>query len=315
VVRYLESMRLQGCSESTIDRRQYALARFVRWCDERSLCEPQSMTKAILERYQAHLYYGRNERGEALSFSSQRHHLSALKQWFRFLAQQNYVLYNPASEMVLPKVPPSLPRVLTQAEVELILSAPNVKKLSGLRDKAILELLYATGIRRSELSRLNVGDVQFAQGNVWIRHGKGGKSRVIPVGERALYWMQRYYDEVRPQLLMDLQQQTLFLDDHGRQFVEGDLSDRVKRHMNQANIHCKGSCHLLRHAMATHMLDNGADIRFIQAMLGHADLSTTQIYTHVSIEKLREVYRQTHPARLEDKEMLIHQLLEDDEGD
>jgi integrase/recombinase XerD len=308
LLRYHDAMLIRGYSANTLNRRQYQLERFIRWCEERSLAQPNDITKPILERYQSHLYHARDEKGKSLSLASQRLNLSGLKQFFRWLTQENYLLYNPASELILPKVQQSLPRVLSQDEVERLLTRPNINTASGLRDRAVMELIYSTGIRRTELCRLGAGDLLLPQRTMWIRQGKGGKDRVLPVGERAAYWVNLYLDEVRPQLLLDVREPALFLNDYGQAFRENELGDRVKRCMEKANIICTGSCHLLRHAMATHMLENGADIRFIQAMLGHADISTTQIYTHVSIEKLREVHTNTHPAKLIDKQALLDRL-------
>jgi integrase/recombinase XerD len=313
VLRYKETLLVRGFSENTVDRRQYMLERFVCWCDERSLNQPQDITKPILERYQAHLYHWRDDKGQCLSLSSQASLGSALKQFFKWLAQENYLLYNPASELRLPKTPSPLPRVLSQDEVARLLDSLDITKPLELRDRAILEVLYSTGIRRSELCKLGMADVDVTQCNLWVRKGKNNKDRLLPVGERAIYWMKRYLLEVRPLYVRDLSEQAFFLNKHGQGFNESELGEYVKRCIVRAGITVPGACHLLRHSMATHMLENGADIRFIQAMLGHSDLSTTQIYTHVSIEKLREVHRLTHPAKLEDKKLLLEQLQKENE--
>lgn len=313
--RYQQTMLMRGFSENTINRRQFQLERFIRWCEERSLAQPQEITKPIVEAYQRYLFYGRDTYGRPLSLASQRLYLSTLKQFFKWLTQENYTPYNPASELILPKVNPSLPRVLTVQEIEQLLARPDIKTAAGVRDRALLELLYSTGIRRTEVCHLQLGDLQRESRTLWVRKGKGGKDRVLPLGERAAHWVDVYLDEIRPQLLMDIREGALFINNYGEAFKERELGERVKRHIDNAGIVCNGSCHLLRHAMATHMLENGADIRFIQAMLGHADLSTTQIYTHVSIEKLREVHTSTHPAKLEDKQALIAQLQLESEED
>jgi integrase/recombinase XerD len=173
-----------------------------------------------------------------------------------------------------------------------------VTELTGLRDRAILETLYSTGMRRLELTHLKLYDVDLARGTVMIRQGKGRKDRLIPIGSRACAWIQKYLDEVRPQLVIRSDERALFVTDYGEPFERNRLSDLVKKYMRHAGI-AHGSCHALRHACATHMLENGADIRFIQALLGHAELSTTQIYTQVAIGKLKEIHAATHPARLE----------------
>ncbi|MBK8186903.1 MAG: tyrosine-type recombinase/integrase [Cellvibrio sp.] len=168
-----------------------------------------------------------------------------------------------------------------------------------MRDRAILELLYSTGIRRTELCSLEIVDISLSGLTLFVRKGKGGKDRLLPLGERAAKWIGYYLDHVRPQLLININEPHVFLTDYGEPFSESRLGDKVKRYLRKSEIDVPGSCHLLRHAMATHMLENGADIRYIQAMLGHSDLSTTEIYTHVSIRKLQEVHAATHPAKLE----------------
>lgn len=209
------------------------------------------------------------------------------------------MLYNPASELQLPRRPPRLPRaVLTQSEAEAVLREADPTTTRGLRDRAILETLYSTGIRRMELIGLGVFDIDPASGVLWVRKGKGGRERVVPIGERACRWIDRYLLESRPQLALAPNDATLFLADSGRAFHPQFLSRVVRGYVDQSGVGKPGSCHLFRHTMATLMLEGGADIRFIQVMLGHASISTTEIYTRVSIRKLKAVYEQTHPARM-----------------
>ena len=234
-----------------------------------------------------------------LSPTSQNHYLTSTRQFFKWLTQENYLLYNPASELVIIKPNPTLPTVLSIDEVEKIIQQPNTSKATGIRDRAILELFYSTGIRRTELCNIQLQHLSISQRTLFIHQGKGNKDRLIPVGERAILWISKYLNEVRNQLIIDLHNTTLFLNDYGDTFRDTKLGDKVKRAMKSAGIDVPGSCHLLRHAMATHMLENGADLRYIQAMLGHKNISTTQIYTHVSIRKLQAVHAETHPAKLE----------------
>jgi integrase/recombinase XerD len=199
----------------------------------------------------------------------------------------------------LPKLPRRLPQtVLTIEEVETVLNQPDIETLAGLRDRAMLEMLYSTAIRRMELAYLKVFDVNTRHGTVMVKQGKGAKDRVVPIGQRASAWLDKYLAEVRPELVAAHDDGTLFLTDYGESFEKNRLGDLVKRYIRGAGITAAGSCHLFRHACATHMLENGADIRYIQVMLGHSELSTTQIYTQVSIVKLREIHTATHPARL-----------------
>ena len=313
--RYLEAMLMRNYSQSTLRRRESDIRRFAGWCDEYGLDQPQDITKPILERYQKYLYYYRQENGEPLSFGSQNNYLVSVRQFFKWLTQENYLFYNPASELHIPKRHARLPVVLSPQEVEKLMLQPDINSPYGLRDRAILEVLYSTGIRRTELINLQQHDINFEQQTLYVRLGKGGKDRLLPMGARASHWLNRYLSEVRPQLLIDLNDQHLFLNDYGSGFRDTKLGDRVKRYMKKAGITAPGSCHLLRHAMATHMLENGAELRFIQAMLGHADFKSTQIYTHVSISKLQEIHANTHPAKLEDKDALIVALTNEAQDD
>lgn len=256
------------------------------------------ITKPILERYRKHLFYSRKTNGEPLSFHSQQVMLSSLKSFFKWLEEENYLPYNPASEIKLPKAPKHLPKTILSIDtVEDLLSQPDVDTPDGLRDRTILELLYSCGLRRTELAELKVFDVDFKRGIVVVQSGKGGKSRVLPLGDSAILWLTHYLNTVRDRLISPMDDDCLFITDYGEPYNGGILGSMVKKYMKQA-IEVTGSCHLLRHAMATHMLENGADIRFIQAMLGHDDLKSTQIYTRVSVEKLREIHKATHPSKI-----------------
>ena len=296
---FLEWSGVKGLSKQTIEKREVSLRRWMLWCDDRGLDDPRLITKPILERYQKYLYYYRKANGEPLSARSQQSLLLPLKAFFKWLSQTNRILYNPASELELPKTPPRLPQViLSVEEIERVMSLPDTATVYGIRDRAILESLYSTGIRKSECVNMGIHDVDSHRKTLIVRGGKGGKDRVLPIGDRALYWVDKYRLEARPELLMELNDPYLFLTDYGEPFINNRLTDLVKRYLYHAEIDKPGACHLFRHAMATHMLDNGADIRFIQMMLGHSELSTTEIYTQVSIQKLQEIHAATHPAKL-----------------
>lgn len=296
--RFLEWGEIKGLSDQTIKTRERGLTRFITWCDDRGLDDPRSITKPILERYQKHLFYYRKPSGDPLSYGSQASLLGSVKSFFKWLAKENYLLYNPASELELPKQQKGLPKaILSLDEVNRVLDLPDTESVSGLRDRAMLETLYSTGIRRMELVNLTLFDVDVSRQTLLIREGKGRKDRLLPLGERALRWIIQYKQESRPFLRTSNSDDHLFLTDYGEAWLNNRLSEMVKKYFYHAKIDKPGACHLFRHAMATHMLDNGADIRFIQQMLGHSDLSTTQIYTQVSIEKLRAIHKATHPAK------------------
>jgi integrase/recombinase XerD len=297
LLRFLEWSASRGYAEQTRLLREIALRRFIRWCEERSIDRPQDVTRPILDRYRRHLYHYRKENGEPLSFATQQQRLLPLRAFFKWLAKENYILSNPASELELPRVHRRLPaHILSRDEVEQVLRLAILHgDEKGVRDRAILETLYSSGIRRGELVNLKLYDVDLKSGSLFIREGKGKKDRYVPLGSRAIHWIRRYVEEVRPELVIEPDQGYLFLHEFGEPFEKNRLSDLVKKYLRAAGVDA-GSCHLFRHAMATQMLENGADIRFIQAILGHAQLTTTEIYTHVTIAKLKEVHALTHPA-------------------
>jgi integrase/recombinase XerD len=299
VLRHLEWLRVHNYAEPTVANRELYLGYFVAWCAERGLNTPKEITKPILERYQRALYHLRKANGAPLTFRGQHARLVPIRGFFRWLTRQNYLLYNPASELELPRLEKRLPRyVLTMSEVEQVMRQPKLDEPMGVRDRAILETLYSTGMRRRELMGLSLFDLDRERGTVMIRQGKGRKDRMIPIGERAVRWIDRYQNEVRPALVVGRDNAMLFLTHTGESFTPNRLTQLVRDHVNAANLGKTGSCHLFRHTMATLMLENGADIRYIQAMLGHAELSTTQIYTQVSIRKLKEIHSATHPGKV-----------------
>ncbi|MGB3934517.1 MAG: site-specific tyrosine recombinase XerC [Burkholderiales bacterium] len=295
---FLEWSGVTGCTDATIETRRQSLRVFLLWCAERSIAKPQDLTLPILERYQRYLYHYRKANGAPLGFISQRSRLVPLKTFFKWLTRSRYILYNPASELVLPRPPKRLPRhILTSEEIETILGTCDLDTPQGLRDRALIELLYSSGVRRMEAAHLKVYDLDLDGGALFIREGKGRKDRMAPIGERACRWLAKYIADVRPQLVVEPDEQWLFLTDYGEPMFKDRLGHQVRTAIERAGYTFPGSCHLFRHAMATHMLENGADIRFIQAMLGHAKLTTTEIYTQVSILKLKEIHAATHPAR------------------
>ena len=299
---HFEGLMIAGYSEDTVRARRQQIRRFIAWCEERGLKQPSDITRLVLERYQRHLFYYRKPNGEPLTLGSQAASLAPLKTWFQWLTRENFLLYNPASELMLPKLPRHLPRALLSVqEVEAILAEAEPASPSGLRDRALLELVYSTGLRRTEVAKLALYDVDATRRLVFVREGKGKQDRVVPIGERAVAWLERYLQEVRPNLLTR-DTEALFLSDYGEPVTPHYVAHQVKRYMEFAKIKKPGATHLLRHAMATHMLEAGADVRVLQVLLGHASISTTQIYTHVSIEHLKAIHDATHPARLHRKE-------------
>ena len=310
---FLEWTQVRNFSARTARIRRQGIAPFLSWCAERGITDAKQVTRPILERYQRHLWRRRKADGQPLSWRSQYSQLTSIRAFFKWLTRQGYIEANPASEMELPKRGRHLPRtILTAAEAEQIINQADVTTAAGLRDRALLELLYSTGMRRSELVGLCVADVDLSRQVARIE-GKGDKHRYVPVGERACSWLHRYVHEARPELAtpgMDPRENdgglggSLLLNRFGGPFTIGGVSNLVRRYVKAAKLTSgkTGSCHLFRHTMATLMLEGGADLRYVQAMLGHEDLSTTQIYTHVAIRKLQEVHALTHPARAQPRQ-------------
>jgi len=294
---WLQWLTERHYAEKTITGHRWSLRSFGQWCAERDLRFPEQITKPVLESYQRHLYRCRKADESALSVRTQRKRLSTLQRFFGWLCKTSRLGANPAADLDLPrKVPRSLPKALSAEQIETVLSIPDIADPLGIRDRAVLELFYSTGIRRTELVRLDIEDLRCDAGLLLIRKGKGGKDRLVPVGGRALGWIGRYLDTVRPALLLRPGEHALFLTGYGERFSANYLGNWVRSLMNRAGVTLGGSCHLFRHACATHMLENGADIRFIQQLLGHACLETTAIYTEVSIALLQAVHARTHPS-------------------
>ena len=304
---FLNSMRVRDYSPYTVQNRQAHIRLFLDWAREHGLREPREITRPVLERYQRHLFYYRKKDGEPLSFRSQYCRLVPLRAWFKWMTRQNHILHNPASEIDLPRLARTLPRdIFSPEEVERVMMHPAIAEPVGLRDRAILEVLYACGLRRLEVVRLKLFDLQLDRGLVLVRQAKGKKDRYVPIGERATAWLRKYIAEARPALASEPDDLTVFLTVHGEPFDRSYLSLIVRQHVAGAlSVDGKpgksGSCHLFRHTMATHMHENGADIRFIQQILGHEDIKSTQVYTRVALRMLQQVYASTHPAAFLDR--------------
>jgi integrase/recombinase XerD len=297
VASYLEQLQVTGYATTTVTARRYHLAGLAQFLADRDVTSIESVTPAVLASYQRHLFLHRSASGAALSFRTQAQRLIALKAFFSHLAAAGTTPYDLSAGIVLPKAEHRLPEgVLSASEAEAVLAVPDVTTVLGLRDRAMLEVFYSSAIRRAELIALRVHDVDFARKTLFVRQGKGGRDRHVPVGSRALLWLRRYLDESRPQLLRRLGTETLFLSSTGGRLAPDVVSRAVTAYIRAGAPGRKGSCHLFRHSTATLMLDNGADVRYVSELLGHVKLETTQLYTRVSIVKLRQVHAACHPA-------------------
>ena len=290
---------MRNNSPRTIEFWEMNIRRFNAWCADRGIGCVTEVTPDVLAAYRRHLFHYRNGKTQKpLKFSTQSSYLMSVRRWFVWLHEQNFVAADVSQNLELPKEEKRLPTtVLTAEEVETVLNQTDINKPLGLRDRAILETFYSTGVRCGELANLQVYDLEFERGIVNIRLGKGQQDRVVPIGDRAKSWIEKYTTDVRPVLVRNTSDSTLFVSCNGHPIGRNNISAIVKDYMLAAGIKKRGSCHLLRHTAATLMMENGADLRSLQQFLGHKRLNTTQIYTHVSIKRLQDVHAKTHPAK------------------
>ena len=282
-------------SDKTLDMHHWALKVFLGWCQERDLIRPDQITKPILESYQRFLFRYRKTNGEPLGVTTQRNRLGVVQRFFAWMCRENVLPANPAADLQLPRKPAKLlPKALSHDEVAAVFAIPDAGDVLGLRDRCMLEVFYSCALRRSEITRLDVEDLDLKRSVLRV-FGKGGKTRVVPIGEQAAHWLGQYLEQSRPRLELSINEKALFLSGYGERLSPGYVGNWVTRTLKKAKVSKSGSCHLLRHSCATHMHENGADIRVIQQLLGHARLDTTQIYTEVSIVQLQEVHARTHP--------------------
>ena len=306
---YFNDLRVKNWSEQTIQRRHYSLGRFIAWLRARSIENLAEVTAEIINAYQRSLFHLGNLRTrESLRFATQASYLMAVSHWCKWAHNKKFLTVNPASGIELPKEEKRLPSsYLSLDEVGRLVNQTDVSTNLGIRDRAILEVLYSTAMRRSELLHLTHFDIDRPRRLLVIRQGKGHKDRIVPIGVRALEWLEKYLRDVRPWLEAGNgckhcrkhweATDRLILSNTGNAMRPEMLSALVRDYVVSAGINKAGSCHILRHTAATLMLENGADLRSLQTLLGHESLNTTQIYTHITLERLRQVHDATHPAR------------------
>jgi integrase/recombinase XerD len=315
---YFVDLRVVNWTEATLERRKNSLGRFVRWLTEREIHTLSEITPEILAAYQRSLLHIGNLRTrKPLQASTRASYVHAVSHWLQWACLGKHIPFNPAAGIELPKAEYRLPAsFLSQSEVEHVINQPDVSTKIGIRDRSVLEILYSSAIRRSELLKLEIQDIDRARRLLHIRQGKGHKDRFVPIGVRALDWLTKYLQDVRPWLLSgggckrnwrhprkfssslsEQESQVVILCHNGRAMHPVNLSAMVRRYVRQAGITKKGSCHMFRHTAATLMMENGADLRSIQTLLGHASLNTTQIYAHVTLDRLRAVHDAMHPAK------------------
>lgn len=315
VLQFLRWQETRGFSPATVTTRKRALCVALTWFKENGITHPREVTRPVLERFQRWAFSKRTNDGRPWSFRTQQTVLDGVRAFFAWMAKEDHLLFNPAADLELPRVHKTLPKnVLSLDEAERVLAQADLSAPMGVRDRAIMETLFSTALRRAELAHLQLEDVNRELGTVRVRHGKGGTERTVPIGARALAWIDRYLHESRPFLVGDKSNRWLFLGSRGERISLNVLTVATHGYIEAAGIRKTGACHLFRHSTATLMLERGADVRFIQAMLGHASLQTTQVYTQVSIRKLKEVHDATHPAERQDgatREQVARSLSDD----
>lgn len=278
----------KGLSANTLEAYGRDLTRYLDFLEKEGISHPDGVTPQLVLRFLSHL------KATGLAPRSRARALVALRVFHKFLLAEKITGTNPTARVEAPRSLNPLPHALSSVEVDRLLDAPQGERAFDLRDRAMLELLYATGLRVSELVSLKIGDLQLDVG--YLRaFGKRHKERVVPMGEAASAVLERYLEEGRPVLDRGESRGVLFLNRDGRGLTRQGFWKIIKRRALEAGIHKKVTPHTLRHSFATHLLENGADLRSVQTMLGHADISTTQIYTHVTRERLRKIHEQFHP--------------------
>jgi len=299
IERFLERIRALGWSPRTLDSYRSHLAKFLTYLDnETDIAEITAVTPEILHSYQMHLYGWVGEKGRGLSLATQAARLSAVRSFFRFLVKTEVLRYDPAAGIELPRRRKVLPRsMLSKKEMGGLLAAASETTPLGLRDRAMIEVLYSTGMRNAELRALGVGDLDLERGLVRINEGKNGRDRVVPLGKAACSSVRQYLTATRPKLLArrGATEPALFVSKNGRPLRALGVIYPIRKYAKQAGIERVVTPHTLRHTFATHLLQGHADIRHIQAMLGHASVATTQLYTRVEVTDLKEVHRRCHP--------------------
>ena len=275
----------QGLSKNTLSAYSSDLRIFAKWLSDKSMLD---VDKSDLSRFLAARY------AAGIGNRSTARILSSLRRFYGYYIRENSLIIDPTLLIESPHIGRPLPISLSELDVELLLNAPEVTNTNGFRDKTMLEVLYATGLRVSELVGLKFEQISFRQGVVRII-GKGNKERLVPVGEEAMSWLEAYMIQARKKLLGERQCDYLFVTNRGDGMTRQAFWHIIKRHAKKAGISKVLSPHTLRHAFATHLLNHGADLRVVQLLLGHADLSTTQIYTHIARERLKELHSKFHP--------------------
>jgi len=293
---FLKHIKVIGRSERTVKGAMYDLRPFIRFLNKERIFNIEDLTPDVMAEYQQELAFHLTAKGTLLTLRSQAQLLGVVKGFTRFLKEKDYLIYDPGENIKLPRKPKSLPKViLSKADVKRLISAPDMHTNKGYRDRIILEILYDTAIRRAELGNIKLSDLDLISGFIHI-HGKGNKDRVVPLSGRVCEMAKNYILAVRPFFVHGKDGGHLIVNRWGKQMSGTSIWSVVKRSTYLAGIKKNVTTHTLRHTCATHMLKNGAPVRHLQEMLGHESLETTQIYTRVTINDLKEIHAKYHPG-------------------
>jgi|TARA_B100001564_G_scaffold353724_1_gene363135 integrase/recombinase XerD len=276
-----------GLSKNTLNSYRFDLSIFVSWLAETKKIELLDVSELEIQEFLAFKFPTSKSRSISRL-------LATLRRFFRFLLRENKIKEDPTLKIQTPKIPKSLPKSLSEDEVEGLLEAPDIKTDVGMRDRSMLELLYACGLRVSELVGIQLTEVILSDGVIRVT-GKGSKTRLVPMGEEAVDWIKKYLVESRQNILNKQTSKFLFVTNRGGEMTRQAFWYLIKKYALMANIDKPMSPHILRHAFATHLINHGADLRVVQMLLGHSDISTTQIYTHVARERLKKLHQEHHP--------------------
>ena len=288
ITAFFYTLKLEkGLSNNTITSYQSDLNQYIEYTEVEKLNILQ-ITEQAIQSYIKHL------RSQKLTNKSISRKLSSIKQYYLFLLKSDLIKSNPFNAIILPKSQSSIPKPLSEKQIESLLAAPDISTTLGFRDKTMFELMYASGIRVSEIVDLQLMQVNLNQGVIKVM-GKGQKERLVPIGEYASEFLQTYLTQIRSKLLKDKISQYVFLSNRGKNMTRQTFWHCVKKHATTSGIYPLPSPHMLRHSFATHLLNNGADLRVVQMLLGHSNISTTQIYTLVAKEKLKKIHQEHHP--------------------
>ena len=296
---YLKQMKAQNFAASYIRSTEGVLRQFTTFLHKEGITDIENLNLEIIEEYQQEIAFSFTAKGKPLAIGTRCARLCGIKNFTRFLKDHDYLVHDPGAHIKLPRKGKSLPRaIMNEAEVKKLMEAPDIHTNRGFRNRVILELLYDTGIRRAEIAGIRLSDIDLDGGFI-IVHGKGEKERVVPVSEKVCGLLKNYILAVRPSFISEKDSGWLILNRWGERMGGCSILAVVKRSLTLSRLKSRVTTHTLRHTCATHMLKNGAPIRHIQEMLGHESLETTQIYTHVTINDLKEVHNKYHPSNKE----------------